>query len=210
MKNYLENLKWRYATKKFDPAKKVSDKDLDHLLEAIQLSASSYGLQPYQVIVVENKEVREKLKAAAWNQSQITDASHVLVFASMTQIDKDYIDTYLNNIAEVRDLKRENLSGLEQMLTNTILKQSPLQQAEWSQNQAYIALGNFLSAAAEMRIDTCPMEGFDPSKFDEILELSKKGLTTAVIATLGYRSEEDVLQHASKVRKRKEDLIHHI
>ena len=210
MKNYIENLKWRYATKKFDPAKKVSDKDLDHLLEAIQLSASSYGLQPYQVIVVENKEVREKLKAAAWNQSQITDASHVLVFASMTQIDKDYIDTYLNNIAEVRDLKRENLSGLEQMLTNTILKQSPLQQAEWSQNQAYIALGNFLSAAAEMRIDTCPMEGFDPSKFDEILELSKKGLTTAVIATLGYRSEEDVLQHASKVRKRKEDLIHHI
>ena len=210
MEKYLENLNWRYATKKFDSNKKVSEKDLNHLLEAIQLSASSYGLQPYQVFVVENKEVREKLKAAAWNQSQITDASHLLVFASMTKIDRNYIDTYLNNIVEVRDLKRENLEGLEQMLINTILKQDALPQAEWAQNQAYIALGNFLSAAAKMRIDTCPMEGFEPSKFDEILELPQKGLTAAVIATIGYRSEEDSLQHASKVRKKKEDLIHHI
>lgn len=207
MKNYIEDLNWRYATKKFDTSKKVSEEDLEELLEAIQLSASSYGLQPYQILVVKNPELRIKLKAASFNQSQITDASHLLVFANLAEIDKAYVDSYLDNIAETRITKREDLGGFEEMLNNTVLKFSPEEKNQWAVNQTYIALGNLLSAAANFKIDSCPMEGFEADKFDEILGLKEKGLTTAVVATIGYRSEEDKLQHAVKVRKSKKELF---
>ena len=204
---YNEDLNWRYATKKFDSEKKISQEDLNTLLESIQLTASSYGLQPYEVIVVQDQETREKLKAAAWNQTQITDASYVLVFANLRSVSEKYVDTYLNNIAETRDLKREDLQGMEDMIKNTTLQLSEQDQNDWAAKQAYIALGNLLSSAASMKIDTCPMEGFDAEKFDEILGLKNKNLTTAVIAPIGYRSEEDQYQHLVKVRKSKSDLI---
>lgn len=204
---YNEDLNWRYATKKFDSEKKISQEDLNTLLESIQLTASSYGLQPYEVIVVKDQETREKLKAAAWNQTQITDASYVLVFANLRSVSEKYVDTYLNNIAETRDLKREDLQGMEDMIKNTTLQLSKQDQNDWAAKQAYIALGNLLSSAASMKIDTCPMEGFDAAKFDEILGLKNKNLTTAVIAPIGYRSEEDQYQHLAKVRKSKSDLI---
>ncbi|MCH4824136.1 NAD(P)H-dependent oxidoreductase [Gramella lutea] len=204
---YIEDLNWRYATKKFDSEREISQEDLNSLLESIQLSASSYGLQPYQVIVVKDQETREKLKAAAWNQTQITDASYLLVFANLKSVNKAYLDSYLDNIADTRDLSRENLKGMEDMITNTTLQLSPEQQEIWAAKQAYIALGNLLSAAASIKIDTCPMEGFDAQKFDEILGLEEKNLTTAVIAPVGYRSEEDHYQHLTKVRKSKSELI---
>ena len=204
---YNEDLNWRYATKKFDPNKELSEEKLNTLLESIQLTASSYGLQPYEVIVVKDKETREKLKAAAWNQTQITDASYVLVFANLKSVSEKYVDTYLNNIAETRNLKREDLKGMEDMIKNTTLQLSEQDQNDWAAKQAYIALGNLLSAAANLKIDTCPMEGFDAAKFDEILGLKGKNLTTAVIAPIGYRSEEDQYQHLTKVRKSKSDLI---
>lgn len=207
MKNYIEDLNWRYATKKFDTSKKVSEEDLEELLEAIQLSASSYGLQPYQILVIKNPELRIKLKAASFNQSQITDASHLLVFANLAEIDKVYVDSYLDNIAETRITKRKDLAGFEEMLDNTVLKFSPEEKNQWAVNQTYIALGNLLSAAANFKIDSCPMEGFEADKFDEILGLKEKGLTTAVVATIGYRSQEDQLQHAVKVRKSKKELF---
>tara|TARA_R100000935_G_scaffold32215_1_gene52747 strand:+ start:304 stop:936 length:633 start_codon:yes stop_codon:yes gene_type:complete len=210
MNTYIEDLNWRYATKTFDPNKKISEKDLDTLLEAIQLTASSYGLQPYEIIVVKDAALRAKLKKASWNQTQITDASEVIVFANKTNITNSYVESYLQDIAQTRDLKIEDLQGLKGMLESTILKLNPEDQSTWAAKQAYIALGNFLSAAANLRIDTCPMEGFDVSKYDELLNLKEKGLTTAVIATIGYRCEEDTTQFAAKVRKSKNDLINTI
>lgn len=204
----LENLKWRYATKQFDATKKISEKNLNRLLDSVQLTASSYGLQPYEVLVISDRETREKLKKAAWNQSQITEASYVFVFANLKSIDKNYVNTYLDNIAKTRKLSREDLKGLEDMVGNTILQLSPEAQNEWAAKQAYIALGNLLTTAASFKIDTCPMEGFDATKFDQILELSEKNLTSAVIATIGYRREEDSLQYQPKVRKSKKDLYH--
>ena len=205
--SYIEDLNWRYATKKFDANKELSQEDLNHLLESIQLSASSYGLQPYEVIVVKDMETREKLKAAAWNQTQITDASYLIVFANLKSVSESYVDSYLDNIASTRNLSREDLKGMEDMIKSTTLQLSPEVQNNWAAKQAYIALGNLLSAAANLKIDTCPMEGFDSDKFDEILGLKDKNLTTAVIAPVGYRSEEDQYQHLTKVRKSKSDLI---
>ena len=207
MKNYIENLNWRYATKQFDANKRISQEELDFLLEAIQLSASSYGLQPYEVIVVDNPEVQEKLKASAWNQSQLTDASHVLVFANMTSVDENYVDAYMKNIADTRNINVEDLSRFKDMIKNTILQLSSEEQSQWAAKQSYIALGNLLSAAANFKIDVCPMEGFDASEFDEILGLKEKNLTAATIATVGFRSAEDQTQFAAKVRKSKEDLF---
>jgi len=210
MDKYNNNLEWRYATKKFDASKKISEGDLENLLEAIRLSPSSYGLQPYQVFVIKEPELREKLKPAAWNQSQITDASHLLIFANLKEIDKSYVDNYLDTIAETRNQPRQDLNGLEDMITNTVLNFSPEGKNKWATNQVYIALGNLLSAAANLKIDACPMEGFEATKFDEILGLNEKGLTTAVIATIGFRSSEDKHQYDTKVRKNKEELFNRL
>ena len=207
MSTYNDDLNWRYATKKFDASKEVSTEDLEKLLEAIQLTASSYGLQPYEIIVVKDAALREELKKASWDQTQITDSSEIIVFANKTHITNSYVDSYLQDIAQTRGLKLENLEGLKGMLESTILKLDPEDQNAWAAKQAYIALGNLLSAAANLRIDTCPMEGFDAARYDELLNLKDKGLTTAVIATIGYRSEEDSTQFAAKVRKSKHDLI---
>lgn len=208
MDTYIDHLNWRYATKIFDTSRKVASEDLEKLMKSIQLSASSYGLQPYEVIVIDNSELREKLKPAAWNQSQITDASHLIVFASYTSIGVKHINSYLENISSTRKVEMEDLNGFLEMLQNTVLNLSATEQALWSSKQAYLALGNLLSAAASYQIDTCPMEGFDASKFDEILGLKEKGLTATVIAPIGYRSERDQTQHAVKVRKKTEQLFH--
>ncbi|WP_026933700.1 NAD(P)H-dependent oxidoreductase [Christiangramia echinicola] len=204
---YNDDLNWRYATKKFNPEREISQEDLNILLESIQLTASSYGLQPYEVIVVKDQATREKLKEVAWNQTQITDASYLLVFANLKSVTENYVYTYLDNIAKTRNLSREDLKGMEDMIKNTTLKLPAESQNAWASKQAYIALGNLLSAAANLKIDTCPMEGFDAEKFDEILGLKDRNLTTAVIAPIGYRSEDDQYQHLAKVRKSKSDLI---
>lgn len=208
--SYVENLYWRYATKKFDNEKEIKEKDLEKILESVQLSASSYGLQPYEVLVIKDPELREKLRVAAWNQSQITDASHLIVFASFQKIEEKHIDKYLDTIAKTRRKSREDLKGMEKMLKTTILSMTEEEQQVWASKQTYIALGNLLSAAANFRIDACPMEGFDKIKFDEILGLNEQNLTASVIATVGFRSEEDVAQFQEKVRKDKSELFHFI
>ncbi len=207
---YLENLQWRYATKKFDKEKKLSEEDLEELLEGVRLSASSYGLQPYEVIVVSDPEIREKLRAAAWNQAQITDASQLIVFANYRQIDADHVSDYMQNIAETRNIAREELSGMEEMINSTVQSRSNEGQQIWGSKQTYIALGTLLSSAASMRIDACPMEGFNADEFDEILGLKEKNLQSSVIAAVGYRSEDDQNQHLEKVRKSKTDLFHFV
>tara|TARA_B100002049_G_scaffold230746_1_gene207888 strand:+ start:126 stop:758 length:633 start_codon:yes stop_codon:yes gene_type:complete len=210
MSSIIESLKWRYATKKFDATKKISKKNLETLLEGVQLSASSYGLQPYQIFVIEDSEIREKLKSAAWNQTQLTDASQVVVFANHKSLDEAYVDNYIKNIAETRDMKVEDLQGMADMIKNSTLQMPAEMQNEWAQKQCYLALGFLLNTAAELKIDVCPMEGFSAEEFDTILGLQEKGLHTAVIACIGYRSEEDEYQHAAKVRKSTEDLFNFI
>jgi len=207
MSNYIDNLNWRYATKKFDATKKVSQDDVNRLLEATILSASSYGLQPYKIIVVNTEEVREKLKAAAFGQSQITDASHLLILASQTTFGEELVDDYIENVSETRNIPAEGLKEYADFMKNSLKSLTDEQKAVWTAKQSYIALGNLLSAAADLKIDACPMEGFDASQFNDILDLEKEGLTASVLAPIGYRSTEDETQHYKKVRKSKENII---
>ncbi len=210
MSTYIDDLNWRYATKKFDPNKKISTQDLDTLLTAAQLSASSYGLQPYQILVVEDAAVREKLKPASWNQSQITDASHLIVIANKTDFGDELVDDYLENVSTTRGIPEDSLNGYGDFMKSKLLPLPQNIKANWTARQAYIILGNLLSAAANLRIDTCPMEGFEAQSYNELLKLDEKNLNAAVVLAVGYRSEEDDTQHYAKVRKSKETLITHI
>ncbi|MEY2630043.1 MAG: putative nitroreductase YfkO [Bacteroidota bacterium] len=207
MSNFIKNANWRYATKKFDATKKVSDADLQILKEAIRLSASSYGLQPYQVILVEDPELRAQLQPAAWGQAQIVDASHVLVFANVTNIGDAEIDAYLNNMAETRGLPLDALQGYGDFMKSKISTLPVEQRNIWTSKQTYIALGNLLNAAAELNIDVTPMEGFEPEKVNEILGLNERGLQASLIAPIGYRHSDDATQSYAKVRKSEQELF---
>ncbi len=210
MNNTLETRTWRYATKKFDASKKVSSEDFETLLEATRLSASSYGLQPYKILIIENKDIREKLKPVSWGQSQITDASHLLVFASLTNFGSELVDSYVSNVSTTRNIPEESLKEYSDFMKSNLLDLSKEVKENWTAKQAYIALGNLMQAAAELKIDTCPTEGFEADKYDEILGLAAKGLTATVVLPIGYRSEKDQTQHYAKVRKSKEELFTHI
>lgn len=207
MNSVIEHRTWRYATKKFDATKKVSEQDLETLLEATRLSASSYGLQPYHVFVISDQEIKEKLKPASWGQSQITDASHVIVFANATNFGEELVDDYLANVSETRNIPSEGLKGYSDFMKSKLMDLPEDLKNQWTAKQAYIAFGNLMQAAAELKIDTCPMEGFEADKYNEILGLSEKNLNAAVVLPIGYRSHEDATQHLPKVRKSKEDLF---
>lgn len=201
MRTFIENQNWRYATKKFNSEKKISNSDLEILKEAIQLSSSSYGLQPYKVLIIENEEIRKQLQPASWGQSQITDASHLFVFASVTNVDAEYITRYAENMAKTRNIPFDSVKGYADFMIGNIASLTPEKQIIWAQKQAYLALGNLLNAAAELKIDVTPMEGFLPEQYNEILGLKEKGLHATLVATIGYRHEEDETQHYAKVRK---------
>jgi nitroreductase len=202
----IEQLNKRYATKKFDASRKLSDNDLDNLLEAIRLSASSFGLQAYKILVVENEAIRKQLRLAAWNQSQITDASQLLVFAVNTNFGENEVDRFVENIANTRDLDIASLSDYAGKMKQTFKR--PQEEIQvWLTRQVYIALGFGLVSAAAMDIDTCPIEGFDSNKFDEILELKEKGLKSVVLLAIGYRSQDDKYQYLTKVRRCKEEMF---
>ena len=201
MSTFIENQNWRYATKKFNSDKKISNSDLEILKEAIQLSSSSYGLQPYKVLIIENEEIRKQLQPASWGQSQITDASHLFVFASVTNVDAEYITHYAENMAKTRNIPFDSVKGYADFMIGNITTLTPEKQIIWAQKQAYLALGNLLNAAAELKIDVTPMEGFLPEQYNEILGLTDKGLHATLVATIGYRHDEDDTQHYAKVRK---------
>ncbi|MCR9264819.1 MAG: NAD(P)H-dependent oxidoreductase [Flavobacteriaceae bacterium] len=210
MSNILEHRTWRYATKKFDASRKISHQDLNSLLEATRLSASSYGLQPYHVFVISDPEVREKLKPVSWNQSQITDASHLIVFAHATDFGEELVDDFITNLSDTRNIPLDGLNGYAEMMKSNLVGLPTDVKASWAGKQVYIALGNALQAAAELKIDTCPMEGFQPEEYNKILGLTDKDLNAAVVLAVGYRSEEDQTQNLPKVRKSKEELFTHI
>lgn len=211
MKNEIQKaLNWRYATKQFDPEKKIEKEDFDILKEAIRLAPSSYGLQPWKFIIVNNKEMREKLKAAAWGQSQITDASHFIVFCGKTDMDEKYIKEYVHSISKTRNIPQANLKDYEEMMLGFRSQVDKTFIENWTKKQAYVALGFLLESAALLQIDACPMEGFNVAAFDEILGLKEKGFSAAVLCTLGYRSKDDSTSTMKKVRFAHEDVIEEI
>ena len=202
----IEQLNKRYATKHFDATKKLSAADLSTLLEAIRLSASSYGLQAYKVVVVENAEIRKQLRTVSWDQPQITDASQLLVFSVETDANESTVDRFVDNIAKTRKMDTKDLAGYSDMMKGTFQRPKEVTQ-NWLTHQAYIGLGFGLVAAASLNIDGCPMEGFDAEKYDEILGLKEKNLHSVVLLAVGYRSSEDGYQHLAKVRRSKEDFF---
>jgi nitroreductase len=207
-KQLLEQLNWRYATKQFDPKRKISAADWATLEEALTLSPSSGGLQPWKFVVVTDPAMRARLVPASYGQPQIADASHLVVFASKNNLSEADVDAHIRHTASVRGAPVEALAPFREMLVGGIVKalDEPARNA-WARNQAYIALGNLLTSAALLGIDTCPMEGFDRAQYDEILGLKAKGCASAVIATLGYRSSADKYAGAPKVRFPREQII---
>jgi len=204
----LDRLRWRYATKQFDPTRKISADTWRTLEESLVLTPSSFGLQPWAFVVLTNPLVREKLKAESRGQSQITDSSHFVIFAARTSLDESYVDRHVNRIAKVRDVPLEGLAEQRERLINLLVK-GPRSQSvkEWATRQAYIALGNFLTSAALLGIDTCAMEGINLAKSDELLGLRERGLAAVVAGAAGYRAADDKGAKLPKVRFEAEDVI---
>jgi nitroreductase len=204
----LNQLNWRYATKQFDPERKIPAEDWAALEEALLLTPSSYGLQPWNFIVVRDAAVREKLAVASWGQRQVTDASHLVVFAVKNDLNEAEIEKYVERIAAVRGVSRSSLDGFRDMMIGAIVKgMDASQRKAWASRQAYIALGNFLNSAALLGIDACPMEGIEPEKYDEILALKDQGLSAVVVAAAGYRAAQDLYASLKKVRFPKEQVL---
>jgi len=208
MNKHIEDLKWRYAAKKHDPNKKVSDENLDFLKKSVQLSASSFGLQPYEIFIIKDMDLRKKLQDVSFGQPQIVDSQYLMVFCYTTKIDADYLDDFLQNVSKTRGVSMESLEGMRKAITGSTLQFTQEQKEQWAWRQAYIALGFLLNAAPKVKVDVSPMEGFQNDKYDEILNLHEKNLRSAVIAAIGHRSEEDELKDALKVRKPEEELFH--
>ena len=207
----LEQLNWRYATKKFDPDKKIPEATWKVLEQSLVLSPSSFGLQPWQFFVVRNLEIRQKLLEPSWGQKPVVDASHLVVFASKKDLDTGYVDGYLQRMAEVQQVPIEKLEGFGNMVKGYLQEPPfPLDVNKWAAKQTYLALGVFLSCAAMLEIDTLPMEGFIPSKYDEILGLEQKGYSAVVLCAAGYRAEDESHQHDPKVRFPTEQVVQYV
>jgi nitroreductase len=205
----IEQLSWRYATKQFDPQRKIGDEEWAALEEALVLSPSSYGLQPWKFVVVTDAAIREQqLVPASWGQRQVADASHLVVFAIKKNLCERDIDDHLSRISEVRGVPRESLGQFREMMVGSLIKRlDETKRNNWATHQVYIALGNFLTSAALLGIDTCPMEGIEPAKYDEILGLNKLGFTSVVAAAAGYRAATDKYSAAKKVRFHRDNVL---
>jgi nitroreductase len=199
----LEQLNWRYATKQFDPKRKISAPDWAVLEEALRLTPSSGGLQPWKFIVVTDPAIRAKLVPASYGQTKVAEASHLVVLASKNNFSEADVDAHLQHTAEVQGVSVESLAPLR----GIVKSMDETARNAWARNQVYIALGNLLTSAALLGIDACPMEGFDRAQYDEILGLKAKGLASGVIATFGYRSPDDKYAKAPKVRFPREQVL---
>ena len=207
MSNIIDALKWRYATQQFDTERKLTEAELDTLLEAVRLTPSSFGLQPWRFIVVKNKEIRAKLREAGYGQPKINEASHLIVLAIKKDIDDAFVDAYIESISKTRGVPVENLKGFAEMMKGSVVSRTLEARNEWSTRQVYIALGVLLTAAASLGVDAGPMEGFDPKKFDEILGLEKLGLGSRVVVAIGHRLPSDPAAKNPKVRFSKEEVV---
>ena len=196
----LKSLEWRYATKKMNGEKIPQDK-LERILEATRLAPSSYGLTPYNVIVVEDQKLKEELQGACYGQTQLSESSAVLVFATWDEVTEHSVENYINEIAKQREIPVESLNGLQDMMNGSLTNMTHEQKISWAQRQAYIGLGFALTAAAVEEVDSTPMEGFVPESVDTVLGLQELGLKSVVVLPLGYRdTENDYLSTLKKVR----------
>jgi nitroreductase len=207
----LDQLNWRYATKQYDRTRKISASDWATLEEALVLSPSSLGLQPWAFLVVDNPAVRAELMLASYGQPQIVDASRLVVFATKANLGDDDVDAHIRRTAEVRGITVESLAGLRTMASRSIVHgMTDAERRVWAGNQTYIALGNLITSAALLGIDATPMEGIEKSRYDDILGLKPRGLTTSVVAALGYRANDDKYAATPKVRFAREQVVQHV
>ena len=202
----LQQLNWRYATKKFDPARRISDEDWTPLEQSLVLTPSSFGLQPWRFVVVTDPDIKARLKPLSWGQPQIVDGSHVVVFAIRKNLSAEDIDKYVERTAEVRGSTVEALAGFRRMMIGS-LHGGSIDLNQWASLQVYIALGQFMATAAMLGIDTCPMEGIEPAKYDALLSLPDQGFATAVACVAGYRAADDKYATLPKVRFKTEDVV---
>ncbi len=205
--NIIDKLHWRYATKQFDSTKKLTDTQLNLILEATNLAPSSFGLQPFSIIVIENHELRTKLLKAARHQSQTVDASHLVLFAANTNLSDKDVDAFIQRISDTRKVSVDSLVEYETLMKKSIHALPAEAVLSWATKQTYIALGQLMVACAVEGIDTCPMEGFDKKAFDELLDLPARNLTSVVMAAVGFRSADDKYQHLPKVRKSLDEMV---
>jgi nitroreductase len=207
----VKKLEWRYATKVFNPNKKITAEDWSAIEQSLLLSPSSYGLQPWKFLIVENKAIREQLLPLSWGQKQVTEASHFVVFTTLKKISEAYIKHYIKRIAEIRGQNAESLIGYQNMMIKNILETRSLEDVSaWNQRQSYIAMGFMLETAALLNIDTVPMEGIDPKAYDKVLGLENSDYQTVAAVALGYRDENDKYAGAKKVRFEKSSIIQKI
>lgn len=203
----IQHLQWRYATKKYNGSQ-IDKDNLHTILESIRLTPTSLGMQPFKVLVIDNPELREKMLPIAHNQSQIKDASHLILFAANTQISEETVDTYMNNVATTRQMPVENLAGFKGMINGFVGSKNEAQITEWASRQCYIALGVAMATAASLKVDTTPMEGYKANEMDELFNLKAQGYASAVLLAVGHRDEEnDQLAKLAKVRKSAETLF---
>lgn len=204
---------WRCSVKKFDATKKIPAQSWAALEKSLILSPSSYGLQPWKFIVVTNEEVRKTLTPLSWGQTQVSDCSHFVVFAFRNKVDESFVQKYVDDICETRGLTAEKVDGYKKMMLGHIANLNsagPDAAKQWATKQVYIALGNFMTSAAALGIDTCPMEGIDPAKYDEVLGLKGTEYSTVVACATGYRHAEDVYAKLKKVRFPASELVKHV
>lgn len=201
------SLAWRYATKKFDPAKQIPAETWQALIRSLVQTPSSYGLQPWKFLVIKDRAVRAKLKAASWGQAQVEEAAYHVVFLARTEMTEADIDRLVDAQVAGRDTPRESLAKFRAMLVQNIVGAPPERIREWATRQVYIALGQFMLACASLRIDACPMEGIDPKQYDEILGLTGSGYHTVVACPVGYRLADDKYAAMAKVRFAEADVV---
>ncbi|NQY05726.1 MAG: NAD(P)H-dependent oxidoreductase [Flavobacteriaceae bacterium] len=202
----LQALQWRYATKKFDETKEVSKEKIDLLKKAFNLTATSYGLQPLQLVVIKNKAIQKDLVSHSYQQQQVAQASHLLVICIETVIDDRYIDKHFEREIAIRGTDPEILKPFETHLKESFGAKKQEDIELWATKQAYIALGTLLTACAMEEIDACPMEGFIPSEYDKLLHLKEKNLKSVLVLPVGYRAEDDIFSDFQKVRKKIDEL----
>ena len=205
--NSIDNLKWRYAVKKFDHHKILSDNQINILKQAFNLTATSYGLQPIKLVVVKNKDIQKELVLHSWNQQQISQASHLLVICIDTKLDETDVEKYFERVKEIRNTPDEIINSFKEYLKTTISGKTKEDLLSWAKNQAYLALGNLLTVCANEKIDSCPMEGFIPEKYDEVLGLKEKNLSSVLVLPVGYRAVDDIMTQQKKVRKNIDEIV---
>ena len=205
--NTIESLKWRYAVKKFNNNKSLTENQINTLKEAFNLTATSYGLQPLKLVVLNNKMIQKELLAHSWNQSQVVDASHLLVICVPKQYSSEEVKKYFSLVQEIRNTPAEINQPFKEFLTAEIEKKTQEELFLWNKNQAYIALGNLLTICALEKIDSCPMEGFIPEKYNEVLKLDTHNLTATLVLPVGFRAEDDYMKDLKKVRKNIKDVV---